>query len=442
MRRPSGREVNSHTGTYPGDVRGVWTWLRSHPWETDLALAACIVLATRGQAGADPLILVVGVALAATLLARRKYPVQAFAVAVVIAVIQIYIGLWPGGSGYLVGAWQPSVADVTIAILLYTLAAHTSRRTSLIGFGVCLLLSAAAVARWGPAHTLGPAFAAGGAHTASPDSLALAGAALLCSVCLTAWVLGDTVAYRHRVAYLATLERRAARLEAERDAQALVAAAAERARELQERRALAVEDGAARLRRIERDLHDGAQVRLAALALTLGEIKENLEAAGQPDDDDQARTMTLIGAAHRNAKETLAELRDLARGIHPAALDRGLNAALGVLAESSAVPVTLTVTVTERPSAAIEAIAYFCAAELLANIAKHSNATEATVSAADSGGGLEMTVSDDGEGGARIVPGGGLHGLRERVQTVDGRLIVASPPGGPTTVMIRLPGHA
>jgi signal transduction histidine kinase len=150
----------------------------------------------------------------------------------------------------------------------------------------------------------------------------------------------------------------------------------------------------------------------------------------------------LIGAAHRNAKETLAELRDLARGIHPAALDRGLDAALGVLAESSAVPVTLTVTITERPSAAIEAIAYFCAAELLANITKHSNATEATIAAADTGGELEMTVSDDGTGGARVVPGGGLHGLRERVQTVDGRLVVASPPGGPTTVTIRLPGHA
>jgi len=438
MRRPSGREAAARLGTYPGHVRGVWTWLRSHPREADLALAACIVLVTRGQAGGDPLILVVGVVLAATLLARRRYPVQAFAVALVIAGVQVFLGLAPGG-GYYLGTWQPSAADVAIAVLLYTLAEHASRRTSLIGLGACLLLSAVAVARWGPAHRL---TLANGAHSVSPNSLALAAAALLCSVCLTAWVLGDTVAYRHRVAYLAALERRAARLEAERDAQAQVAAAAERARDLPERRALAVEDGAARLRRIERDLHDGAQVRLAALALTLGEVKENLEAAGQPHDDDHARTVMLIGAAHRNAKETLAELRDLARGIHPAALDRGLGAALGVLAESSAVPVTLTVTITERPSAAIEAIAYFCAAELLANITKHSNATEATIAAADAGGELEMTVSDDGTGGARVVPGGGLHGLRERVQTVDGRLVVASPPGGPTTVTIRLPGHA
>ncbi len=151
---------------------------------------------------------------------------------------------------------------------------------------------------------------------------------------LAAWVLGDSVAYRYRRAYYASLEERAARLEAERDAQARIAAAAERARELQERRARAVDESAARLRRIERDLHDGAQVRLAALAMTLGEVKENLE---QSSGDD--RTLALVGAAHQNAKDTLAELRDLARGIHPPVLDRGLGPALGILAGTSAIPV-------------------------------------------------------------------------------------------------------
>jgi signal transduction histidine kinase len=441
MRRPSGRRVASRASTYPGHVRGVWTWLNSHPRETDLVLAACIMLVTYGQARADPAILVVAAALVATMLARRKYPVQAFAAALVIAVIQIALGLTPAG-GYYAGAWQPTNADIAIAILLYSLAAHASRRTSLIGLGSCLVLSAVAVARWGPAHAFRPAISAGGVPSSSAEGLALAATALLCSICLTAWVLGDSVAYRQRVAYLADLEQRATRLEAERDAQARIAAAAERARELQERRAHAVEDAAARLRGIERDLHDGAQVRLAALALSLGEIKEDLEAAAQPGDDDQQRTRMLIGAAHRNAKETLAELRDLARGIHPAVLDRGLDAAFAVLAESSPVPVTLTVSIEQRPSAAIEAIAYFCAAELLANIAKHSNASAAAIAAADSGGELEMTVSDNGTGGARVVPGGGLHGLRDRVLTVDGRLVVASPPGGPTTVTISLPGHA
>jgi signal transduction histidine kinase len=441
MRRPSGRNVDARASTYAGRVRGVWNWLRSHPREVDLALAAFVVLATVGQSTSDKLILVVGAILAVTLLVRRAYPVEAFGLAAAIAVIQIYLGLVPSG-GYSAGAFQPSVADIAIAILLYTLAAYTSRRTSLIGLGVCLLLSALAVTRWGPAHQVRSAISASGAHTVSSGSLALAAAALLCSVSLTAWVLGDTVAYRHRVALTASLEERAARLEAERDAQARIAAAAERARELHERRAHAVEDAAARLRRIERDLHDGAQVRLAALALSLGEIKENLEAAGQPGNDDQARTQMLISAAHRNAKETLAELRDLARGIHPAVLDRGLDAALAVLAESSAVPVTLAVSIAQRPSPAIEAIAYFCAAELLANITKHANATEAAIAVAEKDGELVMTVTDDGVGGARVVAAGGLAGLRERVQTVDGGLIVISPDGGPTTVRVVVPVRA
>jgi signal transduction histidine kinase len=432
--RPSGQRVSSRASTYAGHVRGIWTWLRSHQWESDLALAAVIVLATSGESGADPLILAVGAVLAATLMARRKYPVEAFAVAVVVAVLQVFLGIRPDG-GYYVGAFQPSVADIAIAVLLYTLAAHTARRTSLIGLGVCLALSAVTITRWSP----GQAGPGGGYHTASPT---LGAAALLSSISLMAWVLGDSVAYRQRVARLAALEQRAARLEAERDAQARVAAAAERARELQERRAHAVENAAARLRRIERDLHDGAQIRLAALALSLGEIKENLEAAGPPDEEDTARTRMLIGTAHRNAKETLAELRDLARGIHPAVLDRGLDAAVKALAETSAVPATLTVTITQRPSPAIEAIAYFCAAELLANIAKHSAATRVAIAAADKDGELVLTVRDNGTGGARVVPGGGLSGLRERVQTVDGQLAVLSPPGGPTTITITLPGHA
>jgi signal transduction histidine kinase len=212
---------------------------------------------------------------------------------------------------------------------------------------------------------------------------------------------------------------------------------AERTRELQERRARAVDESAARLRRIERDLHDGAQVRLAALAMTLGEIKENLEQAA---DDD--RMLTLVGAAHQNAKDTLAELRDLARGIHPPVLDRGLGPALAILAGSSAIPVRLTDSMTQRPSPAIEAIAYFCAAELLANVTKHSGANQVTISVREQDSGMVMSVTDDGDGGARLVPGGGLAGLLERVQTVDGKLGVESPPGGPTSVTIELPRHA
>jgi signal transduction histidine kinase len=430
MRWPSGRRSAARASTYADHVRGAWSWLRDHPWEADLALAAFVFLASSGQVGADPAIRLVSLALAATLVPRRKYPVQAFAAAAGITALQVFFGLQPHG-GYVVAAFQPSATDVTLAILLYTLAAHTSRRTAVLGLITCLVLAAAAIARWSPAH--GP----------NPAPSILAAAALLGSVSLSAWVLGDSVAYRYRVAYYAALEDRAARLEAERDAQAQLAAAAQRARELQERRARAVDQSAARLRSIERDLHDGAQVRLAALALALGEIKESL-AAGQPatDTDEQQRTLALIAAAHQNAKDTLTELRDLARGIHPAVLDRGLDAALSVLAQASATPVALTVRLSERPSPAIETIAYFCAAELLANVAKHGQAGGASIAVTEQDGELVMTVRDDGNGGARIIAGGGLHGLRERVQTVDGRLAVCSPAGGPTTVTIALPGHA
>jgi len=429
MTRPPGQKITSRASAYPEPVQGIWTWLRSHPWETDLALAGLVFLGSADQAGGDRLIIVISACLAATLIPRRKYPVWAFVAAVVIVAAQVLLGLRSQG-GYNIGTWQPTVADLALAVLLYTLAAHAPRRVSLAGLATCLILSGVAISRWGPAHA------------AHPGASILAAATLLGSVSLTAWVLGDSVAYRYRVAYYAALEDRAARLEAERDAQARIATAAERAVELQERRARAVDEAAARLRRIERDLHDGAQVRLAALALTLGEIKENLDAAGNGGSADEARTRLLIGAAHSNAKETLAELRDLARGIHPAVLDRGLDAALSALAQTSATPVALSVSIAERPSPAIETIAYFCAAELLANIAKHSRATTAAISVTEQDGELVMTVTDNGAGGARISAGGGLAGLRERVQTVDGRLALASLDGGPTTVTIALPGHA
>jgi signal transduction histidine kinase len=345
-------------------------------------------------------------------------------VAAAVAAFQVVLGLSPEG-----GAWQPTVADAALAVLLYTLAAHTSIRTSVTGLTACLALSAIAIERWRPAHA---------AH--SLDAI-LAAAAVLASASVTAWIVGESVAYRHRAAYLVSLEARAAQLEAERDAQARIAAAAERARELQERRASAVDQSAARLRRIERDLHDGAQVRLAALAMTLGEIKENLESSADLAGDG-GRIRMLISTAHHNVKETLAELRDLARGIHPPVLDRGIGPALYSLADTSAVPVRLALDVEQRPSPAIEAIAYFCAAELLANVAKHSGASKAEVSVTSDSHGFEMTVHDDGSGQARLSPGGGLAGLLDRVQTVDGQITIDSPVGGPTGITVSLPGHA
>jgi signal transduction histidine kinase len=215
-----------------------------------------------------------------------------------------------------------------------------------------------------------------------------------------------------------------------------------RIRELEQTRARAIDDSAAALRKIERDLHDGPQVRLAALAMFLGEVKESLHGTPIGDADGGSRIRALVDAAHRNAGETLAELRDLARGIHPPLLDRGLEAALSTLTAASATPATLTVALQARPSPAIETIAYFCAAELLANVAKHSGAHHAAISVTDHSGRIVMTVTDDGRGAARPARGGGLAGLAERIRTVDGRLSIDSPPGGPTTITVDLPEQA
>ena len=216
-----------------------------------------------------------------------------------------------------------------------------------------------------------------------------------------------------------------------------------RVRELEQSRAHLVDDSAARLRRIERDLHDGAQAQMVAVTMKLGLATKKLggmvDGTGQTDLD---RVLELVVAAHRGAKEAVTELRDLARGIHPPVLDQGLGIALTTLAARSEVPVELVIDLPERPSAAIETIAYFCAAELLANVTKHSGARHATLEAVHVPGLLRVRVSDDGCGGARVEARGGLAGLAERVRTVDGRLQLSSPPGGPTVVTVELPSHA
>ncbi|HEY2506662.1 MAG TPA: sensor domain-containing protein [Streptosporangiaceae bacterium] len=213
-----------------------------------------------------------------------------------------------------------------------------------------------------------------------------------------------------------------------------------RVRQLEAARALAVDDAAARLRRVERDLHDGAQARLVALAMTLGMAREKLDPDARGADAERARE--LVDAAHASAKLAITELRDLARGLHPPVLDNGLPGALASLTAGSAVPVAAFVDVPERPTLAIEAMAYFCAAELIANVGKHSGADNATLEMRQHERRLRLRVFDDGHGGARTGRVGGLAGLAERIQTVDGSIEVDSPAGGPTTVVIELPMHA
>ena len=215
---------------------------------------------------------------------------------------------------------------------------------------------------------------------------------------------------------------------------------ARRVADLEQARALAVDDSAAMLRRLERDLHDGAQIRLATLAMNLGMAMDRL--AAEQDQPGLAAVRDLVGTAHRSAKDAMTELRDLARGIHPAALDAGLPDALATLAAANPVPVRLTTNIARRPSQAIETIAYFCAAELLANAVKHSGASTITLTVTGQGELLLLRVADDGRGGADPAAGSGLAGLEQRARTVDGRLEITSPPGGPTQVTVELPLHA
>jgi signal transduction histidine kinase len=216
-----------------------------------------------------------------------------------------------------------------------------------------------------------------------------------------------------------------------------------RVRSLEYARAQTVDESAAVLRRIERNLHDGTQAQLVALAMRLGQAKEKLADTG---DLDLGQVRRLITEAHQGAKEAIVELRDLARGIHPPVLDTGLEGALSTLAARSTVPTELAVTVTDRPTPAIEAIAYFSVAELLANVAQHARASAAIVSCVQHGQWLRVVVRDNGCGGAQLSSMGssssGLRGLTDRVRTVDGRLHVESPLGGPTVVTVDLPMHA
>ncbi|KUL36242.1 histidine kinase [Streptomyces sp. NRRL F-4489] len=208
---------------------------------------------------------------------------------------------------------------------------------------------------------------------------------------------------------------------------------AARVSELESDRGVLADTAATDLRRIERELHDGAQARLAALALDLGLAKEKLA-------EDPHAAARMVDAAHGEVKIALQELRDLARGIHPAILtDRGLGPALTSLAGRCPVPVAVRVDLAERPAAAIEGIAYFTVAELLRNVARHSGADRATVDVWRSGDQLLVMVADDGQGGADPESGGGLADLAARLDSVDGLLVVDSPPGGPTAVTAELP---
>jgi len=208
---------------------------------------------------------------------------------------------------------------------------------------------------------------------------------------------------------------------------------AARVQELAESRAETVDSQAAELRRIERDLHDGAQARLVSLGLSLGMAEELM----QTDPDAAGR---LLAEARADSTEALAELRALVRGMHPPVLaDRGLGGAVEAMAITHPLPVTVVNELPGRLSAPVESAAYFAIAEALTNVSKHADAMSARVRLGFESGRLQLTVSDDGRGGASVTPDGGLRGMQRRLNALDGTLDLTSPPGGPTVIVMEIP---
>jgi signal transduction histidine kinase len=210
--------------------------------------------------------------------------------------------------------------------------------------------------------------------------------------------------------------------------------ASQRISDLRDSRDRAVKDTDITLRRLERDLHDGAQARLIGAGMHLAMVRELITAQAPPD-----QVVAAVDTAQATLATAVAELRDLVRGIHPPVLDSGLEAALATVAAGSAVPVSVEIELPGRPPPELESIAYFTVCELLTNAGRHSGARNATIRVDLREDVLRLRVHDDGQGGAHQRAGGGLAGLAGRVRVVDGRLSIDSPPGGPTTVAVEIP---
>jgi signal transduction histidine kinase len=398
---------------YPGDVAPLYTWLRRHPKVVDGALAAALAflgvasslaLAFRpgspaggfGRLAGIPVALLLAVPVAF----RRSHPVGAFAAAIVIGALQVLLNL------------RPTAADLAIVILLYTLAAYTPRRISVTGLAICLMGSATAVARWMPGQlSVLDAIAVGSIMFAGPS--------------LIAWVLGDSVRYRR--AYYAALEDRAARLEAERDAQAQVAAAAERAR-------------------IARELHD-------VVAHNVSVMVVQADGASYALDNDPGKAREALAAIAGTGRQALAEMRRLLGvlrrdedGTDPGRAPLPGIAQLGELLEqtrAAGLSVTLTVEGVPQPLPDGAALAaYRIVQESLTNTRKHGGPlATAQVTLRYLEDALVLRITDDGQGPVTMPDGAGhgLNGMRERVAIYGGWVQAGPRPGGGYHVTARLP---
>jgi signal transduction histidine kinase len=387
---------------YIGDVPALYAWLRRHPKLVDGVLAAALFLAGAGPALAAHSF--VGVAIAAGLampvIFRRAYPVAAYATAVGFGGIQVVLGV------------RPIATDLAILILLYTLAAYSPRRVSVWGLAACLTGSAVGIARW---TTLGGR---------SVLAWLTAGAVLFAGPALLAWVLGDSMRYRR--AYYASLEDRAARLERERDAQARVAAVAERAR-------------------IARELHD-------VVAHNVSVMVVQADGASYALGTDPGRAKEALAAISATGRQALAEMRRLLGVLRREDEETGSGLApqpgigeLGELLDQARIaglPVSFVVEGVPRPLPGGAALtAYRIVQESLTNTRKHAGpVTSASVVVRYSTDALVLAISDDGRGAA--APGGaghGLTGMRERVAVYGGSVVAGPRPGGGFEVVATLP---
>ena len=393
---------------YPGPVSALYAWLRRHPMLVDGMLAAALVLAGAAPALAAGMFLDIPLAIgiAAPVVFRRAHPVGAFAAAVLAGGVQVLLGV------------RPAATDVTILILLYTLAAYTPRRVSVPGLAICLVGSAVGVVRW---------WSSFGSHGVL-DWL-IVGTILFAGPALLAWVLGDSMSYRR--AYYASLEDRAARLERERDAQARIAAVAERAR-------------------IARELHD-------VIAHNVSVMVVQADGASYALGTDPDRAAEALAAISGTGRQALAEMRRLLGVLRRegdgdgAGSERAPQPGIGELSElldqarGAGLPVSFTVEGEPRPLPSGAALAaYRIVQESLTNTRKHAGpVASASVLLRYSPGALVLAISDDGWGEAgAALPGGtghGLTGMRERVAMYGGSVAAGPRPGGGYEVVATLP---
>ncbi len=385
---------------YAGAVTALYAWLRRHPRLVDGVLAAVVVFTGTTQAVGTRHLLWLPLAflLAVPLVYRRRYPAGAFAAGIVIGALQVAVDT------------RPTSADLAIMILLYTLAAYAPRRTSLTGLAICLLGSAVAVARWSPQRL------------SLPTSI-LVGAIMFAGPSLLAWTLGDSMRYRR--AYYASLEDRAARLERERDAQAEIATAAERAR-------------------IARELHD-------VVAHNVSVMVVQADGASYTLDADPERARQALAAIADTGRQALAEMRRLLGVLRQDGPATGLAPLPGIeqlselldQARAAGLPVEYRVEGVPRPLPGGAALAaYRIVQESLTNSRKHGGPlASASVTVRYGGDALVLVITDDGRGAAAAPDGGGhgLTGMQERVALYGGSLTAGPRPGGGFEVTAVLP---